>query len=292
MSNTKILVHRSMALGDVILTTPIIRELYKKHNGECEITVSTLYSDVFVNNPYISRVIQPNQVNPTEYDFAYNLDLVYERAPHLHVVDAYKNYVFGDDFVLPDYSYDLISTAEDEKYVKKFIADHMQDKDFIVVHIRKDGWPSRQLSMDNWGYLLEQVLDNHNVNIVQIGGHNEGSFSGDDKLINGLGKFSVVQLKELISRAKVFVGLDSAPCHIAGCTTTPNITFFTSVKAEYRQPNAHMETFEPLATPLDCYGCHGDNPAPATEFTCRRGDVACAESFDLDAVYQKIAKHL
>jgi len=288
----KILLHRSMALGDVILTTPIVRELHKKYDGDCEIDVSTAYPDVYKNNPYVNKALYPNQAVPSQYDESFNLDLCYERSPHLHIVDAYKNFVFGVDHKLSDYSYDLIASDEDVKHVEDFLDKKSKGKDFIVVHIRKDGWPSRQLSLDNWGYLLEQVLDNHDVNIVQIGGPNEGSFDGDEKLINGLGQFTVQQTKELIARAKVFVGLDSAPCHIAGCTDTPNITFFTSVKADYRRPVAHLKTFEPIATPLDCYGCHGDNPAPATEFTCRRGDVACAESFDLDVVYGKIKAHL
>jgi heptosyltransferase III len=291
MYKPKILVARMMALGDVILTTPIIRELYERHNGQVEITVATRYPEVFKNNPYVSNVIEPMDVNVGLYNQFINLDLSYEQYPKQHIIESYKRIAFGETAEI-DPAMDLIADADDIKLVEKFIKDNVKTKDFIVVHIRKGGWPSRQLSEDFWGDLLEPILDNHDVSIVQVGAPDEGSFSGDDKLVNALGVFSIQQLKELIARAKAYVGIDSAPTHIAGCTTTPNFTFFTAVKAEYRKTLANPKTFFPIETELECYGCHGENPPPATEFKCRRPTVECVDSFDAEEVYKKIAKVL
>ena len=69
----KILVHRAMALGDVILTTPIVRALF--NDGDCEIDVSSNYPIVFKDNPYIKQALHPSQVNAADYDQIYNLDL-------------------------------------------------------------------------------------------------------------------------------------------------------------------------------------------------------------------------
>ena len=75
-------------------------------------------------------------------------------------------------------------------------------------------------------------------------------------------------------------------------TTTPTVAFFTAVSHEYRKPLAKGAEFEPLIANVDCYGCMADVPAPNTEYSCRRGDVACVNSFDAKLVLDKIEKFL
>ena len=287
----KILVHRAMALGDVILTTPIVRALF--NDGDCEIDVSSNYPIVFKDNPYIKQALHPSQVNAADYDQIYNLDLVYEKSPKQHIIEAYKDYVFGAETVIDDLSLDLYADDADRTAIDQFILDNIKTDRFIVVHMRKDGWPSRNIPVELWGDILEPILDDYtDVTIVQIGGLHEISFDGDDRLVNALGKFTIHELKELISRAEVFVGVDSAPFHIAATTTTPTVAFFTAVSHEYRKPLAKGAEFEPLIANVDCYGCMADVPAPNTEYSCRRGDVACVNSFDAKLVLDKIEKFL
>ena len=50
--NPKILVNRSGALGDVLMVTPIIRRLYRKRFGECQIYIKSFYTEIFLNNPF------------------------------------------------------------------------------------------------------------------------------------------------------------------------------------------------------------------------------------------------
>jgi ADP-heptose:LPS heptosyltransferase len=282
-----------MALGDVILTTPIIRALYQKHAGNCEIDVSSNYPDVFKLNPYIRHSIRPAQILADNYDQIYNLDLVYENFPKMHIVDAYKNHVFGSDVTLDDMSLDMFVDETDKQFVNNFIKDNVHTDKFMVVHIRRDGWPSRNIPEELWGDVLEPILDEClDVTIIQIGGTHEISFDGDDRLINALGKFNIHQLKELINCADVFLGVDSAPFHIAATTTTPIVAFFTAVNHEYRKPLAAHAVFEPLIPNVDCYGCMADVPPPNTEYSCRRGDVACVSSFNADIVLDKVKKFL
>lgn len=293
MAKQRILVHRAMALGDVILTTPIIRALYEKHNGDCEIDVSSNYPAVFDMNPYVRYAINPAQINNDIYDHVYNLDLVYEKSPRQHIVEAYKDYVFGADFVIDDMSLDLFVSDNDYRIVDQFVNDNVNTEKFIVVHMRKDGWPSRNIPEEIWGDVLEPILDQYSdITIVQVGSKHEISFAGDDRLINALGKFTIHQLKELISRAEVFLGVDSAPFHIAATTSTPTVAFFTAVSHEYRKPLAKDAVFEPLVANVDCYGCMADVPAPNTEYSCRRGDVACVNSFDAQKVVDTVTKFL
>ena len=49
----RILVKRRAALGDVVMSTAVVRELHRAHNGQCAITVETEFPLVYKNNPYI-----------------------------------------------------------------------------------------------------------------------------------------------------------------------------------------------------------------------------------------------
>ena len=91
----KVLVHRAMALGDVILTTPIVRELFK--GGDVDIDVSTNYAVVYKNNPYIVDLRNWGECNPADYDIVYNLDDAYEANPANHFVRSMFYRVFGSN---------------------------------------------------------------------------------------------------------------------------------------------------------------------------------------------------
>jgi len=86
----KILLIRQAALGDVLLATPILKQIYVDHAGDCEIDVLTLKPEAFVNNPYVTEIISPPQYleNRKNYHTMINLDLVYESHPDMHILDA------------------------------------------------------------------------------------------------------------------------------------------------------------------------------------------------------------
>ena len=79
----KVLVHRAMALGDVLLATPIIRELAQQGY---DVDVSSNYPFVFKGNPYIKQSLLPSQVSASDYEDIYNLDMVYENNPKQHII--------------------------------------------------------------------------------------------------------------------------------------------------------------------------------------------------------------
>lgn len=271
----KILVARGGALGDVIMTTPIIREIYNDYSGFVDIYVQTGCPDVFKNSPYVTGI------NPTvaqHYDAIYNLSLSYENNPAEHAVYGYKWSVFGN-VELDDYSLELFHTDDDVKKIES-----LGYKNYVVIHMRQHNWPSRNLRPAFYQELITKILETTDLNIVQVGGNHELAFGGNDRLINDLGKYSIQELKCLISSARAFVGIDGGLIHVAACTDTPLLSFFTSCKAEYRKPLKDSINFYPIEADIECYGCQIHNPLPCTEFICNRGDVACIDSFDADSV--------
>jgi hypothetical protein len=93
----KILLIRQLALGDVLLITPILKQIYVDHAGDCEIDVMTMKPEAFVNNPYVNEIISPTQhlENRKNYHKTINLDLAYESHPGMHILDAYAKYSYG-----------------------------------------------------------------------------------------------------------------------------------------------------------------------------------------------------
>lgn len=51
----KFLIIRDGALGDVLMTTPMVRSLYENHNGKIRIDIATFYPDIFNNSPYVKK---------------------------------------------------------------------------------------------------------------------------------------------------------------------------------------------------------------------------------------------
>jgi ADP-heptose:LPS heptosyltransferase len=275
----KILVIRHGAMGDVIMTTPIIRELYKRHNGQCEIYVATDYPDVYLNNPYVAQV---NPQHKIEFSGIYNLDLAYESNPRIHAVHAYRRWVFGVN-ELSDYSLELFPTEADHKRIES-----LKYGNFIVIHMRHFTWPSRNLKVEFYQDLITKILTDTDLNIVQIGKVGEISFSGSDRLINDLGKYSLHEVKCLIEKAKAFICTDGGLLHVGATTDTPMLAFFTSCKADYRKPLKPSAKFIPIEANIPCYGCQESNPAPCTQFVCSRHDVACVDTFCSDQIVAQL----
>ena len=286
MYKTKILIQRSMALGDVIMTTPIIRSLYDQYEGNCEIDIRTIYADVYVNNPYINKIIgMRDNLNVADYDHFINLDLAYEKNLKTHVIEAYKRLALGHKYDIEDSSTEIHYTDEDEQFVDQYMTDNKLTKGkFAVVHIHQGGWPAKNLPTDFWSDIVENILDNSEHSVVQIGLPNEMAFDGDDRLINALGKFSIPQLALLIDRAKLYIGVDSGPTHIAGATETTIVGFYTAARSDYLKPLRTKGTFVPIAADIECYGCRENILPPDIDFKCVRGDVDCINRFDIDKV--------
>lgn len=289
MYKTKILVHRQIALGDVIMTTPIIRAIHNQYQGNCEIDVSTQYAEVFKNNPYVNQVITPEQINIANYDHFINLNLAYEKNLKTHVVEAYKRLAVGHAVDIDDLSTEINFGDDDSQTADDFItANNIKDDNFIVVHIHQGGWPAKNLPIDFWSDMIENILDNTDTTVVQVGMPNEMAFDGDDRLVNALGKFNIPQLAALISKSKLYVGVDSGPTHVAGTTKTPIACFYTAARAEYLKPLRKEGSFTAFEADIECYGCRENILPPKIDFVCQRGDVDCVNRFDIDAVNETI----
>ncbi len=291
----KILLVRSGALGDVLLITPIIKKLFQKYDGLCAITVATRYPDIFKNNPFIRKVISIRDLRRLEetYDFILDLDSCYEKNRALHITQAYNFYTFGVDATKEDCQPELFSTNQDKEIIESFVKNI--GAPFIVCHNRIDPTqPYRNIPGKEWEALINSLRTKSGLQIVQIGNKDMDVAVGsnNDGFIDMRDQFNLQQVKELISQAKLFLGTDAGPLHIAATTNTPIISFFTIAHHNLRMPLRDKDcVFIPIKPEIDCYGCQSNFSATDPWF-CQRADYACTSSFNMNEALEACLKTL
>ena len=251
---------RTGALGDVILTTPVLRRLRLVEYPGARIDVQTGYPDVFKGSPWVTEI---NPTEPRDYDAIVDLDLAYERDPKKHVVHAYMQTAFGDDGAAFDGQQELFDPQ----------LRRPREPKLVVIHGAGATWRSRQQGNQFWQDVQEH-LRAAGYRTITVGSMADAG-GGDVDL---RGHLPLLNLRRLILSAGWFVGSDSGPLHVAGATDTAIIGLFSCARPEFRLPlrSSTIPTIG-LTPALDCVGCLHDAAPPVTSLGCRRGDYACVE---------------
>lgn len=273
----KILVRRTLALGDVVLTTPIVRRL-RRENPDADITVQTLYPDVYRGNPH--AVATNTNVDGTQFDRFVNLDLAYEARPGMHIVEAYMTEAFGDVGDPEDCQQELF-------YNDRPLFPRESDRKMIAVHAGRAGWANRTLPSSTWVEVC-RLLREEGLWPILVGtdrdalpGAKATAFLSTDVLAQA----------RLIASCHCFVGSDTGLLHVAGATGVPIVGVFTCARPALRAPwrnGAVGGGCYSVAPKLGCIYCLERQPAPATTETCERGDIACVRMVEPDEIVRAV----
>lgn len=289
----KILIVRQGALGDVILVTPIVRELKKMLGAKCEISILTSFPFVFDNNPHVYKAYKYGQQLPNDFTRLINLNLVYENSPKEHIIDAFS-IAAG-----LDHNYDKQPELflNHDQILKVYNETSFLPNNFVVIHMRKYGWPNRNFSESFWQNVVKEILHNTSYSIVQIGAPDEIAFTGNDRLIDKRGQYDIHVTKGIIAKSKALICVDTGILHVGACTETPIISIFTSASHEYRKPFRNDSTiFFPIVPKyedgnvLTCYGCQKDETPPLTDYKCFRGDNICTSMISGTELVEQLLK--
>ena len=289
---TKILVRRRGALGDVVMSTGVVRELHRTRKNLL-ITVETDYPLVYNNNPHVAEICNWGETNLADYDVVYNLDDAYEANPENHFVNSMFYRVFGDNTTHMLKSADLHVTDADRDIVDADLASI--GSKFFVVHMRNWHWALKNIDISTWLDIFVKVFETTvDYKIVTVGG--ETDFSLDHPLIfNANNRYTPQQLAYLIDHAKCFVGIDSAPFQIAAATDTHVIGLLTHNPPEYIMPLRHLDTMwhaTAIQANVDCVGCNVLQKRPIRGIMCSKGDFPCARTWDTDKIAAAILEQL
>jgi len=281
----EILIIRTGAMGDTLLTTPIIQRLYEQYDGLCLITIATRYPEVFTNNPYVTKTVSLKEIRSLEkkFDTIFDLDNCYEKNRLIHITKAYYFYIFGANKTFGNLQPELFPDQEDIRFAKLFIEEI--NSPYIVIHNRIDpSQPYRNVPLKEWESLIYRLQNQSQLKIIQIGSKNMDIALTGKNLVDARDIFNLQQTKEIIAKATLFLGTDAGPLHIAATTQTPIVCFFTIASHNVREPLRSSRTkFKPIIPAIECYGCQ-NKFSTDTEWNCLKkvGRFSCTSAFNID----------
>lgn len=289
----RIMLKRKAALGDVIMATGVLREIRKAYSETAIIDVVTDFTDVFRNNPNYNNLYKETPPN-VHYDIVYDLDNSYELNPSNHFVDSYFHRVFGINCALDKHT-ELFPTDDDVAKVTQDINENIGDN-YIVIHMRNWFWANKNIQIQTWFQVLEGLFSNTvDTKIVLVGGANDISID-HPLIINRLNCYNLQEQTVLLKRAKLFIGVDSGPFHIAGSTDVPMLALLSHMRPEYILPYRNGVLGKGCTTiqaSVPCVGCHERQQRPVSRLVCEQNETyPCNTQWDVDAIVKVILDHV
>ena len=281
---TRILIDRRAALGDLVMITPVLREVRRRHPAAF-IQVVTQEPGVLKNNPHVNLVCQPAEMAKSDpWDLYVNLNDAYEKNVTSHYIDSYLHRAFGDDVEGIARSPEMFPTAEEKENVDEALAEI--GSEYIVVHMRRWAWENKNIDLDTWSAFFTRLQETHpDVKIVSVGAKYDYTVPDNASCyVNLVGQLSLGEIQYLISRAKAFVGPDSGPFHIASTTSTPIVALISHLMPEQILPWRDEEFGKGVSVVLSdvpCTGCYARQKPPVNNLTCdNETQFICAKKFD------------
>jgi len=291
----KFLIIRFSSIGDIVLTTPVVRCL-KQQVPDAEIHYLTKFSfhKVIAANPYIDKFyyLQDNldllmhELKEEKYDYIIDLhhnlrtlkikkelsvktfsfnklniqkwlltNLKINRMPNVHIVDRYLDTVKSFSVTNDDKGLDYFIPKEEEIKQNDLPQAHALGYIGIVIGAAH---ATKKLPVHK---LIElcTLLDHP---IVLLGGPEDRSV-GDEiaavdniKIYNACGKFSINESADLVRKAKLIITHDTGLMHIAAAFKKPVISVWGNTVSAFGM------------TPY-----YGNNPIPTTVFEIT--DLGC-----------------
>jgi ADP-heptose:LPS heptosyltransferase len=281
---TRILVDRRRALGDLVMITPVLRELRKRY-PDAWLQVVTEEPGVLHNNPHVSAVVKPADMQKADpWDVYVNLNDAYEEQVTSHYVDSYLYRAFGAQGLELDHSPEIFPTEEEQQNVQDVL--QQIGSNYVVVHMRRWAWENKNIDMEIWSALFTRLHDKYpGLKIVAVGAQYDYHVPAEpEKFIDLVGQLSIGEIQHLISQARAFIGPDSGPFHIAGTTATPIVALISHLLPEQILPTrsgVFGKDVTVVTSDVSCLGCYARQKPPVRELVCENETkFVCSKSFD------------
>ena len=210
--------------GDILMSLPVAEVLKKKDRAakviyflEAEEHLALLQNNPFIDGVHFSR----DQI--ASYEGANIFDI--RRTPsdwhlaRIHITDMIANHFKTQVHTRRPSLY----IPDDQAVLKKFgVLDP-----YAIAHIQS-ATKEKNWRLSHWVSIFEHLHRHHGLKTVIVGGPGEEAFpSGKLPYILDLRKnISLSETINLMKRARLFVGIDSGPMHIAGALNIPSIVLW------------------------------------------------------------------
>jgi ADP-heptose:LPS heptosyltransferase len=209
---------RSGGLGDVLMCTPIVREI-KRRNPGCHVRFFTNFTGLVDGLPQFDEVLSFSAHPWNAFHLEYRTPV--PTGTHLAQAMALN---FGME--IEDCRPDCIVRPEALSDMRQHLTGRLlaAGKPLVVVQRKASTWTvNKEWPEAYWRELGHRLRDR--VVLVEIG-ENDGAVSPLGCHIDLRGKTTIEQLAAVISEADLLIGPDSGPVHIAAATSTPALVIY------------------------------------------------------------------
>ena len=322
----KFLIIRFSSIGDIVLTTPVVRCLKKQvRDAEVHYLTKQSYASILQSNIYIDKVhllrenIDDVIAELQKEDFDYVIDLHHNlrslkikkglgkqsfsfnklniekwmltalkinRLPDIHIVDRYLQTLSS------------FGVKNDGAGLDYFIPENEQVKESDIPASHHAGYIGivigAALATKKYPlHKLKELCANIQHPVILLGGKEDvedgNEIAGVDqvKIYNSCGKFNLHESADLVRRAKLIITNDTGLMHIAAAFKRPVISLWGNTVPEFGM-YPYKTDFEVFEVKgLDCRPCSKIGYAK-----CPRGHFKCMKQISMDAVAETARQFL
>jgi len=268
----KFLVIRFSSIGDIVLTTPVVRCLKTQlPDAEIHYLIKPQFKSVMVNNPYIDRIhtlqkdwdamIQELRAEKFDYiidlhhnlrtwrvkkalkvpSYAFNklniekfifVKLKWNVMPKVHIIDRYLKTVEPFGVKNDGAGMDYFIAPHEEVKLSDIPASHHAGYIALVIGA---SFYTKKLPI----YKLQELCQKINHPIILLGGKEERA-EGDEvakvdpvKIYNACGKFSLNESADLVRKSRLVIAHDTGLMHMAAALKKPVIAIWGSTTPSF-----------------------------------------------------------
>ncbi len=130
-----------------------------------------------------------------------------------------------------------------------------REKPYAVIHPTAATF-TKQWAVEHFRAVAGEIRDTHHLEPIFIAGPGEESIFANLADFECVGPLDLRDIKSLLSGAKLFVGNDSGPAHIAAAFQVPSVVIYGSSNSTIWHP--WKTPYQVVETPWDCKPCPGD----------------------------------
>lgn len=168
-------------------------------------------------------------------------------------------------------------SEQESRAVDEFISRHQLEPQRLVVIAPGSVWATKRWPGEYYTDLIS-ALSADGWQCVLIGGKEDRELcdavipTGAKAVYNSAGDFSINASAYLLSRAKLLIGNDSAPLHLANAVQTPVLAVFGPTVERFGfYPFGERDRVVEIDMPCRPCGKHGHNVCPQGHFKCMKG---------------------
>ena len=321
----KFLIIRFSSIGDIVLTTPVVRCLKKQiPNAEIHYLTKAAFAAVVENNPYIDKIhllahsweLLVHELKTEQYDYIIDLhhnlrtlklkrelqvksfsfnklnirkwmltSFKWNMMPELHVVDRYMKTVESFNVKNDRLGLDYFINENDEVKQNDIPFSHLSGFISIVIGAAHI---TKKLPVNKLKELCSQI----NHPIILLGGKEDAaagkeiSMVDSVKIYNACGKFKLNESADLVKKSKLIITHDTGLMHIAAAYKKPIISIWGNTVPAFGMYPYYGNTVIPNSQ----FQVSGLKCRPCSKIgykKCPKGHFKCMNDININEIIKK-----